>query len=95
MDHRHSYVVFGPLANGATTVMFEPTPLFPNPGRYRDMVQRHHITQFYTAPTALRAVAREGNDRVTRYDRSSLRILGNGGRADQSRHLGVVLSRRG
>ena len=72
----HSYVVYGPLANGATTVMFESTPVHPNPGRYWDMVERHRITQFYTAPTALRAVAREGNDWVTRFDRSSLRILG-------------------
>ncbi len=72
----HSYVVYGPLANGATTVMFESTPLFPDPGRYWEMVERHKITQFYTAPTALRAVAREGNDWVTKYDRSSLRILG-------------------
>lgn len=72
----HSYVVYGPLANGATTVMFESTPVYPDPGRYWDMVERHKITQFYTAPTALRAVAREGNDWVTKYDRSSLRILG-------------------
>ena len=72
----HSYVVYGPLANGATTVMFESTPIFPDPGRYWDMVERLRITQFYTAPTALRAVAREGNDWVTKYDRSSLRVLG-------------------
>lgn len=72
----HSYVVYGPLANGATTVMFESTPVYPDPGRYWDMVERHRITQFYTAPTALRAVAREGDDWVTKYDRSSLRILG-------------------
>jgi acetyl-CoA synthetase len=72
----HSYVVYGPLANGATTVMFESTPIFPDAGRYWNMVERHGITQFYTAPTALRAVAREGNDWVTKYDRSSLRVLG-------------------
>jgi acetyl-CoA synthetase len=72
----HSYVVYGPLANGATTVMFESTPVFPDPGRYWDMVERHRITQFYTAPTALRAVAREGDNWVTKYDRSSLRVLG-------------------
>ena len=72
----HSYVVYGPLANGATTVMFESTPVYPDPGRYWDMVERHRITQFYTAPTALRAVAREGSEWVTKYDRSSLRILG-------------------
>ena len=72
----HSYVVYGPLANGATTVMFESTPVYPDPGRYWEMVARHRITQFYTAPTALRAVAREGNDWVTKHDRSSLRVLG-------------------
>ena len=72
----HSYVVYGPLANGATTVMFESTPVYPDPGRYWDMVERHGITQFYTAPTALRAVAREGDEWVHKYDRSSLRVLG-------------------
>ena len=72
----HSYVVYGPLANGATSVMFESTPIYPDPGRYWDMVERHKITQFYTAPTALRTVARESEEWVTRYDRSSLRILG-------------------
>ena len=72
----HSYVVYGPLLNGATTFMFESTPVYPDPGRYWDMVQRHQITQFYTAPTALRAVAREGDAWVKKYDRSSLRILG-------------------
>lgn len=72
----HSYVVYGPLANGATTVMFESTPLYPDPGRYWEMVARHRITQFYTAPTALRAVAREGDDWVAKHDRSSLRVLG-------------------
>ena len=72
----HIYVVYGPLANGATTVMFESTPVHPNPGRYWDMVERHNITQLYTAPTALRAIAREGNEWVTKHDRSSLRILG-------------------
>ena len=72
----HSYVVYGPLANGATTFMFESTPVYPNPGRYWDMVERHRITQFYTAPTALRTVARESDDWVGKYDRSSLRVLG-------------------
>lgn len=75
----HSYVVYGPLLNGATTLMFESTPVYPDPGRYWDMVERHQITQFYTAPTALRAVAREGDDWVKKYDRSSLRILGSVG----------------
>ncbi|MCP4403646.1 MAG: AMP-binding protein [bacterium] len=72
----HSYIVYGPLANGATTVMFESIPTYPDAGRYWDMVARHKITQFYTAPTAIRAIARQGNDFVAKYDRSSLRILG-------------------
>jgi len=72
----HSYVVYGPLLNGATTVLFESIPTYPDAGRYWEMVQRLKITQFYTAPTAIRAVAREGNAYVEKYDRSSLRILG-------------------
>ncbi len=52
----HSYIVYGPLCNGATTVMFESTPLYPDASRYWDMVQTHKITQFYTAPTAIRAL---------------------------------------
>jgi acetyl-CoA synthetase len=72
----HSYVVYGPLANGATTVMFESIPTYPDAGRYWDMVERLKITQFYTAPTAIRAIAREGDAFVKRYDRSSLRVLG-------------------
>ena len=75
----HSYVLYGPLSNGATTVLFESIPLYPDAGRYWDMVERLKITQFYTAPTAIRAIAREGNAFVTKYDRSSLRILGSVG----------------
>ncbi len=75
----HSYVVYGPLANGATTVMFESIPTYPDAGRYWDMVERLKITQFYTAPTALRAIAREGDAHVKKYDRSSLRVLGSVG----------------
>ncbi|HEY5962129.1 MAG TPA: acetate--CoA ligase [Polyangiaceae bacterium] len=75
----HSYVVYGPLTNGATTVMFESIPTYPDAGRYWDMVQRLKITQFYTAPTAIRAIAREGDAFVKRYDRSSLRVLGSVG----------------
>ncbi|GLE11503.1 hypothetical protein PINS_up023959 [Pythium insidiosum] len=56
----HSYIVYGPLANGATTVMFESTPVYPDPGRYWDLVQRHKITTFYTAPTAIRALMAHG-----------------------------------
>ncbi|MEL6178125.1 MAG: acetate--CoA ligase, partial [Myxococcota bacterium] len=72
----HSYIVYGPLANGATTLMFESTPLYPDAGRYWDMVQRHKITVFYTAPTAIRALAAKGDAWVTKYNRSSLRVLG-------------------
>ncbi|HIA39758.1 MAG TPA: acetate--CoA ligase [Candidatus Poseidoniales archaeon] len=72
----HSYIVYGPLANGATTFMFESTPLYPDAGRYWDMVERHKFTIFYTAPTAIRALAAQGDEFVTKYDRSSLRVLG-------------------
>jgi len=75
----HSYVVYGPLANGACTVMFESVPTYPDAGRYWDMVERLKITQFYTAPTAIRAIAKQGDDFVTKYDRSSLRVLGSVG----------------
>lgn len=72
----HSYVVYGPLSNGATTVMFESIPTYPDAGRYWDVVERHKATIVYTAPTAIRALAKEGDRYVTRYDRSSIRILG-------------------
>ncbi len=72
----HSYIVYGPLANGATTFMFESTPVYPDAGRYWDMVQRHGITIFYTAPTAIRTLTAFGDEPVKRYDRSSLRVLG-------------------
>jgi len=75
----HSYIVYGPLCNGATTFMFEGIPTYPDAGRYWDMVQRHKITSFYTAPTAIRAVAKEGYDLPKKYDRSSLRVLGSVG----------------
>jgi len=72
----HSYIVYGPLANGAATLMFESIPTFPDPGRYWDMVQRHKITQFYTAPTAIRLLMKSGEEPVKKYDRSSLKVLG-------------------
>ena len=72
----HSYIVYGPLANGATTVMFESTPLYPDAGRYWQVVDDLKVNIFYTAPTAIRAIAREGDDWVTKYSRESLRILG-------------------
>jgi acetyl-CoA synthetase len=72
----HSYIIYGPLANGATTVLFESTPVYPDAGRYWRMVEDLQINTFYTAPTALRAIARAGDEPVKRHDRSSLRILG-------------------
>jgi len=72
----HSYIVYGPLANGATTVMFESTPLYPDASRYWQIVEDLKVTVLYTAPTAIRAIARHGDEPVKRYDRSSLRILG-------------------
>ncbi|MFC7498428.1 acetate--CoA ligase [Enterovirga sp. GCM10030262] len=72
----HSYVVYGPLANGATSVMFEGVPNHPDFSRFWDMVERHKVNIFYTAPTAIRALAREGEAPVKRHDRSSIRILG-------------------
>src|SRR5213075_1258114 len=75
----HSYIVYGPLANGATTVMFESTPVYPDAGRYWRMVDDLGIHIFYTAPTALRAIAQAGDEFVKRYSRKSLRILGSVG----------------
>jgi len=72
----HSYVVYGPLLNGATSLMFEGVPNHPDFGRFWDMVERHRVNIFYTAPTAIRALMREGDQWVTRHDRSSLRLLG-------------------
>ena len=72
----HSYIVYGPLSNGATTIMFEGVPNFPDFGRFWDVVDKHKVNQFYTAPTALRALMKEGNKWVESRDLSSLRILG-------------------
>ncbi|CAD5111357.1 DgyrCDS673 [Dimorphilus gyrociliatus] len=72
----HSYVVYGPLCNGATTVIFESVPTYPDPGRYWEMVERLKINQFYGSPTALRLLLRYDDSFVTKYDRSSLKTLG-------------------
>lgn len=72
----HTYIVYGPLLNGISTFMFESTPMYPDHGRYWDMVQRHKITVFYTAPTAIRSLMRFGNDAPNKYDMSSLKVLG-------------------
>ncbi|XP_051470914.1 acetyl-coenzyme A synthetase 2-like, mitochondrial isoform X2 [Apus apus] len=75
----HSYVVYGPLCNGATSVLFESTPVYPDPGRYWEMVQRLKINQFYGAPTAIRLLLNYGEEWVKKYDRSSLKTLGSVG----------------
>ena len=72
----HSYIVYGPLANGATTVMFEGVPSYPDYGRFWEIVEKHKVTQFYTAPTAIRALAKEKLDFVENHDLSSLKVLG-------------------
>ena len=75
----HSYIVYGPLANGATTLMFEGVPTYPDSSRFWQVVEKHKVNIFYTAPTAIRALMREGDDPVTKTDRSSLRLLGSVG----------------
>ena len=75
----HTYIVYGPLANGATTVMFEGVPTYPDSGRLWEVVDKHKVEIFYTAPTAIRALMRDGDEPVTRSSRASLRILGSVG----------------
>jgi acetyl-CoA synthetase len=72
----HSYIVYGPLANGATTVMFEGVPTYPDAGRFWEVCERLKVNQFYTAPTAIRALMGQGESHVTKYDLSSLKVLG-------------------
>ncbi len=72
----HSYIVYGPLANGATTVMFEGVPTYPDAGRFWAVCEKHNVNQFYTAPTAIRALMGQGDDFVTKYDLSDLKVLG-------------------
>ena len=72
----HTYIVYGPLLNGATQVFFEGTPTYPDASRFWEVVDRHKVAQFYTAPTAIRALISHGDKFVTRTSRSSLRILG-------------------
>jgi len=75
----HSYIVYGPLANGATTVMFEGVPSYPDFGRFWEVVEKHKVNQFYTAPTAIRALAKQSLDFVEKHDLSSLKVLGSVG----------------
>ena len=72
----HSYIVYGPLQNGATIMMYEGAPNYPEPDRFWDIVERHQVTVFYTAPTAIRAFMKWGDDHVLKHDLSSLRLLG-------------------
>ncbi|EIJ41173.1 acetate--CoA ligase [Beggiatoa alba B18LD] len=75
----HSYIVYGPLANGATTLMFEGVPTYPDAGRFWQVVDKHQVNIFYTAPTAIRALMGQGNELVTKTSRKSLRLLGSVG----------------
>ncbi len=75
----HSYIVYGPLANGATTLMFEGVPNYPDPSRFWQVIDKHKVNTFYTAPTALRALMREGEEPVKKTSRKSLRLLGSVG----------------
>ena len=72
----HSYIVYGPLANGATSVLYEGVPSFPDWGRFWEIIDKHQVNQFYTAPTAIRALAKENLSYVEKYDLSSLKVLG-------------------
>lgn len=71
-----SYIIYGPLVNGATTTVFESTPVYPTPSRYWQVVDKYKLTQFYSAPTAIRLLRRLGAEHVKQYDLSSLRVLG-------------------
>jgi len=75
----HSYIIYGPLLSGATTVMFEGVPTYPDAGRFWEIVDKHNINQFYTAPTAIRALMAQGDAWVEKYDLSTLKVLGSVG----------------
>jgi acetyl-CoA synthetase len=75
----HSYIIYGPLANGATTIMFEGVPTWPDAGRFWEVCAKHKVNQFYTAPTAIRALMGQGTEWVEKHDLSSLRLLGSVG----------------
>ncbi len=75
----HSYILYGPLSAGATSLMFEGIPTYPDPGRFWDIVDKHQVNIFYTAPTAIRALMKEGDSWVTKHGLSSLRVLGSVG----------------
>ncbi|WP_339109525.1 acetate--CoA ligase [Thioclava sp. GXIMD4216] len=75
----HSYIVYGPLANGGTSLMFEGTPTYPDAGRFWEVCEKHKVNQFYTAPTAIRALMGQGPEYVEKYDLSALKTLGSVG----------------
>ena len=75
----HTYIVYGPLSEGATSLMFEGIPTYPNPGRFWDICEKHQVNQIYTAPTVIRALMRSGEEWPNKYDLSSLRLLGSVG----------------
>ncbi|MBT8258965.1 MAG: acetate--CoA ligase [Bacteroidia bacterium] len=75
----HTYIVYGPLLNGATTIMFEGVPSYPDYGRFWEIIEKHKVNQFYTAPTAIRALAKEDLEFTSKYDLSSLKVLGSVG----------------
>ncbi len=90
----HSYIVYGPLSNGAITLMFEGVPNYPTNSRFWEVIDKHKVNIFYTAPTAIRALMQAGEEPVKKTSRKSLEAAGLGRRADQSGSLGVVLPRR-
>ena len=73
----HSYIIYGPLSNGATTLMFEGVPNYPDFSRFWKIIDKHKVNIFYTAPTAIRALMREGDEHVKKTSRSSLKLLWN------------------
>ncbi|AZA86159.1 acetate--CoA ligase [Chryseobacterium shandongense] len=75
----HSYILYGPLLNGATTVIFEGVPTYPQPDRFWEVIEKHKITQFYTAPTAIRSLAKESVEWVDKHDLSTLKVIGSVG----------------
>ncbi len=90
----HSYVTYGVLSNGGTTLLYEGTPNFPEPDRFWRMIDKHRVSNFYTAPTAIRSFIKWGDDWLTPHDLSSLRLLGSVGRANQSRGVGCGITTR-
>ena len=75
----HSYIIYGPLLSGATTLMFEGVPTYPNPGRFWDIVDKYKVNQFYTAPTAIRALQAHGIEHIQPYKLDSLKVIGSVG----------------